>query len=141
MSLASFAAEFADNPLVLDKWLALQAAIPEDGTLDRIRTLMQHPAFSLSNPNRTRSLIGGFAMANMSQFHRADGAGHAFLADIVLTLDGTNPQVAARLLGAFRTWRSLEEGRRVHAEQALRRVAAAPSLSPDVADIVQRSLA
>jgi aminopeptidase N len=140
-ALARFAETFADNPLVLDKWLSLQAAIPEDGTLARVRALMQHPAFSLSNPNRTRSLIGSFAMANMSQFHRADGAGYAFLADIVLTLDTSNPQVAARLLGAFRTWRSLETGRRAKAEEALRRVAARATLSPDVSDIVQRSLA
>ncbi len=81
----------------------LQASIPEAATLDRIKGLMQHPAFSLSNPNRTRALIGSFAMGNLSQFNRADGAGYAFLADIVLQLDGTNPQVAARLLGAFRT--------------------------------------
>jgi aminopeptidase N len=140
-ALGAFATDYADNPLVLDKWLALQAAIPEDGTLARVRKLMQHPSFSLSNPNRTRSLIGSFAMANMSQFHRADGAGYEFLADIVLTLDGTNPQVAARLLGSFRTWRSLEQNRRMRAEAALRRVAAAGPLSPDVGDIVQRSLA
>jgi aminopeptidase N len=140
-ALAGFAAAFADNPLVLDKWFALQAAIPEDGTLDRVRGLMQHPAFALSNPNRARSLVGTFAMANMSQFHRPDGAGHAFVADIVLMLDRTNPQVAARLLGAFRTWRSLEPGRRAKAEEALNQIASRQGLSRDVGDIVQRSLA
>ncbi|MFO1149256.1 MAG: aminopeptidase N [Alsobacter sp.] len=140
-ALTRFSIAFADNPLVLDKWFALQAAIPEDGTLDRVRRLMQHPAFALTNPNRARSLIGTFAMANMSQFHRADGAGHAFVADIVLSLDGLNPQVAARLLGAFRTWRSLEPGRRASAQEALRQIASRPGLSRDVSDIVQRSLA
>jgi aminopeptidase N len=102
---------------------------------------MGHPAFSLANPNRTRSLIGSFAMANLSQFHHASGEGYAFLADIVLQLDRANPQVAARLLGAFRTWRSLEPQRRARAETELRRVAAAAGLSPDVSDIVGRSLA
>jgi aminopeptidase N len=140
-ALSRFAADFADNPLVLDKWFALQAAIPEDGTLARVRGLMQHPAFSLTNPNRARSLIGTFAMANMSQFHRPDGAGQAFVADIVLALDAMNPQVAARLLGAFRTWRSLEPGRRAKAEEALNQIAARAGLSRDVSDIVQRSLA
>jgi aminopeptidase N len=140
-ALARFAERYRADPLVLDKWFALQASIPEAGTLERVRGLMKHPAFSLSNPNRTRALVGNFAMANLSQFHRADGAGYDFLADIVLQLDGTNPQVAARLLGAFRTWRSLEPGRRAKAEAELRRVAAKPSLSPDVADIVGRSLA
>jgi aminopeptidase N len=140
-ALAAFATRYRDDPLVLDKWLALQAAIAEPGTLERIRGLMDHPAFALSNPNRARALIGSFAMANMSQFHRADGAGYAFLTDIVIALDTINPQVAARLLGAFRTWRSLEADRRMRAEAQLRRVAACPALSPDVADIVSRSLA
>jgi len=86
-------------------------------------------------------LIGSFAMGNLSQFNRADGTGYAFLADIVLQLDGTNPQVAARLLGAFRSWRSLEPGRRAKAEAELRRVAAKAGLSADVADIAGRCLA
>ncbi len=140
-ALAEFATRYADDALVLDKWFALQAAIPEEGTLQRIRSLMGHKAFSLANPNRTRSLIGSFAMANLSQFHHASGDGYAFLADIVLQLDRANPQVAARLLGSFRTWRSLEPQRRARAETELRRVAAAPALSPDVSDIVGRSLA
>ncbi|GGH14048.1 aminopeptidase N [Alsobacter metallidurans] len=140
-ALEAFGARFAGDPLVLDKWFGLQAAIPEAATLDRVRRLMSHPAFSLANPNRARALVGAFAMANMSQFHRADGAGYAFLADIVLQLDGANPQLAARLLGAFRTWRSLEHTRRAKAETELRRIAARPDLSPDVSDIVTRSLA
>ena len=140
-ALAAFATRYADDALVLDKWFALQAAIPEEGTLQRVRGLMGHKAFSLANPNRTRSLIGSFAMANLSQFHHASGDGYAFLADIVLQLDRANPQVAARLLGSFRTWRSLEPQRRERAETELRRVAAAPDLSPDVSDIVGRSLA
>ncbi|MFZ4533180.1 MAG: aminopeptidase N C-terminal domain-containing protein, partial [Alsobacter sp.] len=140
-ALAAFATRYADDALVLDKWFALQAAIPEDGTLQRVRGLMGHKAFSLANPNRTRALIGSFAMANLSQFHHANGEGYAFLADIVLQLDRSNPQVAARLLGSFRTWRSLEPQRRARAETELRRVAAVAGLSPDVSDIVGRSLA
>jgi aminopeptidase N len=137
----AFGERFSSDPLVLDKWFGLQAAIAETGTLDRVRGLMRHPGFSLSNPNRTRALIGAFAMANLSQFHRADGAGYAFLADIVLQLDGANPQLAARLLGAFRTWRSLEPVRRSRAETELRRIASQEGLSTDVSDIVTRSLA
>ena len=76
---------------MLDKWLSLAGLHPGGETLDRVRGLMQHPAFSLSNPNRIRALIGSFAMANLTQFNRADGAGYDFLADIVLQLDGTNP--------------------------------------------------
>ena len=138
--LRDFERLYGEDPLVLDKWFALQASIPEPATLDRVKALLDHEGFSLANPNRTRALIGSFAMANLSQFNRADGAGHAFVADVVLRLDGQNPQVAARILGAFRTWRSLEPVRRASAERALRSVAAQAS-SPDVGDIVNRSLA
>ena len=136
----AFSRRYAMEPLILDKWFALQAQIPERETLDRVRGLMSHRGFSMSNPNRVRALIGGFA-ANQTQFNRADGEGYKFLEEIVVGLDPTNPQIAARLLTAMRSWRSLEETRRQHAEAMLRRIAALPSLSPDVRDIVTRSLA
>ncbi|HUI21788.1 MAG TPA: aminopeptidase N [Methylocella sp.] len=128
------------EPLVIDKWFALQAMIPEKRTLDRVKGLMKHKAFSFNNPNRMRSLAGSFAL-NQTQFNAKDGSGYDFIADIVLDLDTRNPQVAARLLSAFKSWRSLEEVRRNCAERALRHVAGAASLSPDVKDIVERSLA
>jgi aminopeptidase N len=140
-ALEDFYKRYADDPLIIDKWLALQAAIPEPATLDRVRALTKHPAFSITNPNRIRALIGSFAQANHTQFNRSDGAGYAFVADFVLALDPKNPQVAARLMGAFRSWRALEAQRRDKAEAALRRVAAAPALSPDLHDIVARTLA
>ena len=135
----NFGRVYAVEPLILDKWFALQAQIGEKETLDRVQTLMRHHAFSLANPNRTRALIGGFT-GNQTQFNRADGAGYHFLADIVLRLDGSNPQIAARLLTALRSWRSLEPGRREKAEAALARIAAEGKLSADVRDIVTRSL-
>ena len=105
-------ARYATEPLILDKWFALQAQIPERETLERVRGLMNHHGFSLANPNRVRALIGGFT-ANQTQFNRADGAGFALLEEVVVVLDPTNPQIAARLLTAMRSWRSLEEVRRV----------------------------
>ena len=95
----------------------------------------------MANPNRVRALIGAFALANQTQFNRADGAGYDFVVDTVLALDPKNPQVAARLLTALKSWRVLEPGRRARAESGVARVAAAPSLSRDVGDIVQRALA
>ena len=136
-----FYARYAEDPLVIDKWFALQAVIPEPTTLDRVRTLTRHPAFSAANPNRIRALIGAFAQANHTQFNRRDGAGYDFVADFVLELDAKNPQVAARLMSAFRSWRALETQRRERAEATLRRVAAIAALSPDVHDIVARTLA
>jgi aminopeptidase N len=139
-ALDDFYRRYSANPLIIDKWLTVQATIAEDATLDRVRALTGHPAFSLSNPNRVRALIGGFAQGNPTQFNQADGAGFDFVADILLELDQKNAQVAARLATAFRSWRALEPVRRGRAEAALRRVAATANLSRDLRDIVDRSL-
>jgi aminopeptidase N len=140
-ALDDFYARYAGDPLIVDKWFTLQAAIPEPATLERVRALTKHGAFSLANPNRVRALIHAFALSNQKEFNRADGAGYDFIVDTVLTLDPRNPQLAARLLSAFKSWRVLEPTRRALAEVALRRVAGTPSLSPDVGDIVRRALA
>ncbi|MCL4712237.1 MAG: aminopeptidase N [Pseudorhodoplanes sp.] len=139
-ALDDFQHRYAGDPLVIDKWLALQAAIPEPATLDRVSALLNHPSFSIENPNRVRALIGTFAQGNATQFNRADGAGYDFVAEHALRLDRRNPQVAARLLTAFRSWRALESGRCGHAEAALRRIAATAGLSADVKDIAERAL-
>jgi aminopeptidase N len=139
-ALAAFRERYRADALILDKWLALQAAIPEAATLDRVRALLADPAFAMGNPNRLRALVGSFATANQTQFNRPDGAGYDFLAEVVIDTDGRNPQVAARLLSAFRSWRALEAGRRGKARAALERVAAVGTLSADVRDIVARSL-
>ena len=140
-TLDDFYARYADDPLIVDKWFTLQATIPEPATLDRVKALTGHRAFSFANPNRVRALIHAFALANQREFNRADGAGYDFVVDTVLALDRKNPQLAAKLLAALKSWRVLEPGRRAMAEKALQQVAAAPSRSPDVADIVQRALA
>ena len=139
-TFGDFYKRYATNALVIDKWFSLQAMIPDPDVLDKVRTLTAHPAFSMTNPNRVRALIGAFA-ANTTQFNRADGAGYAFIADNVLALDPKNPQLAARLATAFRTWRTLEVGRHAKAQAALTRIKAAPNLSRDLADIVERALA
>jgi aminopeptidase N len=137
-ALAAFAERYADEPLVLDKWFAIQATIPEDTTLARVRGLQAHPAFAMTNPNRVRSLIGSFSVGNPTQFNRPDGAGFELVAETVASLDGTNPQIAARLLTGFGSWRMLEPARRAKAEQALSAIGARTGLSRDVADIVGR---
>jgi aminopeptidase N len=141
VAIEDFYRRYANDPLIVDKWLALQAAIPEPATLDRVKALTAHPAFSMTNPNRVRALIGSFAMGNQREFNRADGLGYGFLVETVLALDPKNPQVAARLLSALRSWRVLESGRRSHAERALKKVTAQPQLSRDVSDIAERALA
>jgi aminopeptidase N len=140
-ALDDFYGRYASDALVIDKWFSLQATIPQSDTLDNVRRLTGHTAFSMANPNRVRALIGAFAQGNPTQFNRADGAGYEFVADTVLTLDPKNPQVSARLATAFRAWRTLESGRRAKAEAALNRIKTAPGLSRDLSDIVERALA
>jgi aminopeptidase N len=139
-ALADFYSRYAADPLVIDKWFSLQAMAPQPDTLANVRKLTTHSAFSFANPNRVRALIGAFAQANPTQFNRADGAGYEFIADTLLAVDPKNPQLAARMATAFRTWRTLEEGRRAKAEAALTRVKAAANLSRDLSDIVERAL-
>jgi aminopeptidase N len=140
-AVADFYSHFAKDPLVIDKWFALQAAVPHPGTLDKVRALTSHPAFSFANPNRVRSLVGAFSQSNPTQFNRPDGAGYEFVAGVILGLDPKNPQLAARMATAFRTWRTMEQGRRTKAEAALSRIKAAANLSRDLSDIVERALA
>ena len=140
-ALDAFYKSYASEPLVIDKWFSLQAMIPEPETLGRVKDLMEHPAFSLGNPNRVRALIGAFAAGNQTRFNAEDGSGYDFIVHAVLALDSRNPQVAARLLSSFKSWRMLEAQRRTLAEAALRQVASAGHLSPDVKDIAERSLA
>ncbi|MEO1067060.1 MAG: DUF3458 domain-containing protein, partial [Pseudomonadota bacterium] len=139
-ALHDFDKRYRSSPLVMDKWFAVQATSPHETTLATVKELMKHPVFSITNPNRIRALIGSFAAGNPSQFHRPDGAGYQFLSSVVVDLDQTNPQVAARLLTSFSAWPMLEQRRKERAERALRRVSNTAGLSTDVRDIVNRTL-
>jgi aminopeptidase N len=140
-AMTRFEARWADNPLVMDKWFVLQATSCRPGTLARVRALLSHPAYDARNPNRIRSLVGAFAQSNLPAFHAADGAGYEFIADQVLAIDRTNPQVAARLVAAFNRWRRFDRERAALQRSALERISGATSLSTDVAEIVAHNLA
>jgi aminopeptidase N len=135
-ALADFRRRHADNPLALDKWFAVQAQVPGELALERVRSLESDPAFTLKNPNRARALLGTFASGNPSGFHRADGAGYALLAERLVALDALNPQIAARLATAFNGWQRLEPVRRDAARQVLSALAEKPGLSRNLAEIV-----
>jgi aminopeptidase N len=140
-ALADFEARYATDPLVMDKWFQIQASVPGPQTVDAVRALTTHPAFSMNNPNRVRSLVGTFSSANQTGFHRADGEGYRFFVETVLQVETRNPQVAARLATALRSWRSLEPARQAKAREALLSIANAENLSADLSDIVERTLA
>lgn len=137
--LEDFYQSWRHEALVVNQWLQVQAAMPDSGALDRVRALMQHPEFDLRNPNKVRSLVGAFCAQNPVNFHREDGAGYAFLADITLELDSLNPQIAARLLAPLTKWRAYQ-GRGPLMCAQLRRLAQTPALSPDVYEVVTKSL-
>ncbi len=139
-ALAAFYDRWRDEPLVVDKWLTLQATSRLRGTLGIVQQLMAHEAFNLRNPNKVRALIGAFCQANPVHFHAADYSGYTFLADQALALNAFNPQIAARLMAAFTRWRHYDSMRQQGMRSQLERILAAPALSPDVYEIAAKSL-
>jgi aminopeptidase N len=138
-ALQRFYDRWQHDHLVIDAWFAFQAASALPGTLGVVEKLTRHPLFSITNPNKVRAVVATFA-SNQVAFHRPDGKGYAFIADRVLELDRFNPQIAARLASVFRTWRTLESGRRKLARKALQRIARTEGLSRDVSEIVSKTL-
>jgi aminopeptidase N len=138
--LQNFYDDFANEALVIDKWFAMQAVVPATSVAD-VRKLMEHPAFTLKNPNRARSLIFSFCNANPSQFHARDGSAYDFWAEHVIALDALNPQVAARLARSMDRWRRYAPALQEQMKRALEHVAAAAPLSNDVMEVVSKALA
>ena len=137
--LAQFADKFSDDALVMDKYFALVGSSRRSDTLQQVQTALQHPKFSLENPNKARSLIGSFSR-NVPHFHAEDGSGYRFIADKVIEIDRFNPQVAARLVQAFNLCNKLEPHRKNLVKQELQRIRAQEGLSKDVGEIVGKIL-
>ena len=140
MALDSFYGRWQDEPLIVDKWLAVQAGSRLPGTLARVRELLVHPAFDLKVPNKVHALVRGFS-ANHVRFHAADGGGYAFLADQILALDRLNPQIAARIARGFDRWKRFDSQRGRMARTQLERIRDTEELSRDASEIVLKALA
>jgi aminopeptidase N len=138
-ALAIFHDRYRDNPLVLDKWFTTQALSTRADTVQAVELLAQHPDFTLTNPNRVRSLVGAFA-ANQRGFHDRSGAGYRFLADKVIALDRLNPQTAARMIPPLGRWRRFDATRGALMRAELERVLATPGLSRDVFEQASKSV-
>lgn len=138
--LDDFYNKWRHDPLVMDKWLTLQASCTLPGTLERVQNLMKHPIFSLKNPNKVRALIGAFCSGNQHQFHAPNGEGYAFLADNILILDAINPQIAARLMTPLTMWGRYDGNRQKKICAQLERIRC-EKLSSDVQEVIDRSLA
>ncbi|MBB5391405.1 MULTISPECIES: aminopeptidase N [unclassified Herbaspirillum] len=139
-ALQGFYDEFDSEALVIDKWFTLQATA-RDADVNTVRSLAAHPAFTLKNPNRARSLIFSFCNGNPSAFHALDGNGYTFWAEQVIALNGSNPQVAARLARSLDRWRKYTPALQEKMRLALQQVASSPDLSRDVAEVVTKALA
>jgi aminopeptidase N len=137
--LDRFYSKWKSEPLVVDKWLAVQAGSRLPGTLGEVRRLTLHPAFDLKNPNKVYALIRTFC-SNQVRFHAADGAGYAFVAEQILALDALNPQVSARLARAFDRWKKFDGGRQGHVQAQLERIRGAAGLSKDTLEVVTKAL-
>ena len=138
-ALALFEAEYRDEALVMNLWLQVQAANGQPDGLARVKSLLDHSAFSMSNPNKIRSLIGAFANANLVNFHNADGSGYEFLTQQILALNTVNPQIAARLVTPLTKWKKFPEPNRQHMRDALQNIANEPNLVKDLHEIVSKS--
>ncbi|TKI07509.1 aminopeptidase N [Martelella alba] len=138
--LAEFDGQWHHDGLVMDKWFTLQATSPSGDALNRVKSLLTHRAFSLNNPNRTRSLIGAFASGNPAAFHAADGSGYHFLAEILAELNTRNPQVASRLIEPLIRLRRYDPSRQALMRQALTTLKALPNLSGDLYEKIHKAL-
>ncbi len=130
---------FKNDPLVLDKWMSLQAGSPLPETVAAVRALMKHPAFDIKNPNRVRALVGAFS-ANHLRFHNEDGSGYRLVGETIRTLDPMNPQVAARMAGAFESWRRYDPARQEMMKAELQAIRALPGISPNLFEVAGKML-
>jgi aminopeptidase N len=138
--LEQFYHKWQHDAQVVDKWFSIQAGARLPDTLDRIRQLLHHPAFRLTNPNKVRALVGRFCMGNPVRFHAADGDGYRFLADRVIELDAINPQMAARLVSVLSRWKRFDADRQALMQGELKRILDRPKVSRDVFEIISKSL-
>jgi len=138
-AFAHFHDRFAKDALVIDKWMGLQAGSSRPDTAERVRALMNHPAFDIKNPNRVRALVGAFS-GNQLRFHAADGSGYALVGETIRTLDKINAQIAARMAGAFETWRRFDERRQALMRRELETMVKTPGISSNLFEVVTKML-
>jgi aminopeptidase N len=138
-AINQFYKQWSHDPLVLDKWFALQASSELPGTLTRVKALLEHPAFSFKNPNKVRAVVGAFIQNNPRYFHQLSGAGYAFLSDMLIQMDKINPQIAARLATPFSRGDRFDDQRRQLIQEQLERLIK-EKLSKDLFEVVSKSI-
>ncbi len=139
-ALESFAERFSDDPLVMDQWFSVQAAAVLPNGIERVKHLLNHPAFSIKNPNKVRAVVGTFSTQNTPNFHAIDGSGYAFLADKVIKLDALNPQMAARMISPLTRWQRFDLHQQEMMQTQLKRIKNSGDLSADLFEVLEKSL-
>jgi len=139
-ALESFADRFEDDPIVMDQWFSVQAAAVLPDGLERVQHLLNHPSFSIKNPNKVRAVVGAFSTQNTPNFHAHDGSGYAFLADKVIELDALNPQMAARMLSPLTRWQRFDLHQQEMMQMQLKRIKHSGDLSADLFEVLEKSL-
>lgn len=134
-ALALFYERWKDVPLVVDKWFSIQAGSPQRNA-QAVDALSTHPAFVWTNPNRVRSVYGVMGRANAKVFHQADGQGYALIAKRIVEIDSINPQLSARLLQAFSSWRKYPDSYQQMAKAELERISQIDTLSKDAGEVL-----
>lgn len=140
LALQQFIERWKHEDLVVNQWFAIQSASPQADALQKVKALLEHPLFEITNPNKVRSLISTFCTSNLVNFHHKNGEGYAFLADRVMQLDAINPQMAARMVSPLSKWRRYDGARQVLMRDALLRIKNVSTLSNDVFELVNKSL-
>jgi aminopeptidase N len=138
-SLSTFYNQWQHEALVVNQWLSVQATVPHASTLGKVKALMAHECFSMKNPNKVRALIGAFTQ-NLVAFHQDSGEGYQFLAEQVIALNATNPQIAARIITPLTRWKKYGENRQALMREYLTKIQQTPDLSKDVYEVVSKSL-
>ena len=139
-ALQQFEQQYRHEALVMNLWLQIQATNSQTNGLQRVQSLMQHPAFNMTNPNKIRSLIGAFCSANLVNFHNIDGSGYEFLQQQICALNSVNPQVAARLVTPLTRWKKFPRPNQQLMREALEKIAQLPDLVKDIEEIMSKSL-
>lgn len=138
--LADFEQKWQHDGLVMDKWFAIQATRPDDNVLDLVINLMEHPSFNFNNPNRLRALVGSFCAHNLNAFHMIDGSGYRFLVDILIRLNSSNPQIAARLIEPLIRFARYDNQRQTLMKRGLERLREVENLSKDLFEKIEKAL-
>jgi aminopeptidase N len=140
-AFGDFITRFSNEPLVVDKWFSVQAGASARGDVANVERLMADPLFDRRNPNKVRAVLGAFSMRNWARFHAADGSGYDFMARQIIEIDGRNPNLSSRLMGAFNRWREHDANAKALQRSALQRVRAHDGLSENVIELVDKLLA